>query len=61
MIGGSIPGRTQTASIAIFSHVETLDYRSAHVLSLTLVVLCFALLAPIYLVNRRARAAETER
>jgi molybdate transport system permease protein len=61
MIGGSIPGRTQTASIAIFSHVETLDYRSAHVLSATLVVLSFVLLAPIYLVNRRARVAESER
>lgn len=61
MIGGSIPGRTQTASIAIFSHVETLDYRAAHVLSATLVALSFALLAPIYLVNRRARAAESER
>jgi len=61
MIGGSIPGRTQTASIAIFSHVETLDYGSAHVLSLTLVVLSFLLLAPIYLVNRRARAAEVPR
>ncbi|MET0389786.1 MAG: molybdate ABC transporter permease subunit [Polyangiales bacterium] len=58
MIGGSIPGRTQTASIAIFSHVETLDYRSAHVLSATLVVLCFVLLAPIYFVNRRARESD---
>jgi molybdate transport system permease protein len=58
MIGGSIPGRTQTASIAIFAHVETLDYRSAHILSATLVVLCFALLAPIYVVNRRARSTE---
>ena len=61
MIGGSIPGRTQTASIAIFTHVETLDYGSAHVLSATLVALSFALLAPIYLVNRRARDAEVER
>ena len=60
MIGGSIPGRTQTASIAIFSHVETLDYRSAHVLSATLVVLSFGLLVPIYLINRRARL-ESER
>jgi molybdate transport system permease protein len=59
MIGGSIPGRTQTASIAIFRHVEAPDYGSAHVLSATLVVLSFALLAPIYLVNRRARVAES--
>jgi molybdate transport system permease protein len=61
MIGGNIPGRTQTASIAIFSHVETLNYSAAHAHSATLVVLCFGLLAPIYFVNRRARAAETER
>jgi molybdate transport system permease protein len=61
MIGGSIPGRTQTASIAIWRHVETLNYASAHVLSATLVVLSFVLLAPIYFVNRRARRAESER
>jgi molybdate transport system permease protein len=57
MIGGSIPGRTQTASIAIFSHVEALEYRAAHVLSATLVALSFALLGSIYLLNRRARLA----
>jgi molybdate transport system permease protein len=56
MIGGSIPGKTQTASIAIFSHVEALEYRSAHVLSATLVALCFSVLGLLYLVNRRARA-----
>jgi molybdate transport system permease protein len=54
MIGGSIPGRTQTASIAIFSHVEALDYRAAHVLSATLVVVSFALLCAIYALNRNA-------
>jgi len=56
MIGGAIPDSTRTASIAIFNHVETLDYSSAHVLSLTLVVLCFVLLAPMYVINRRGRA-----
>jgi molybdate transport system permease protein len=61
MIGGSIPGRTQTASIAIWKHVEVSDYSSAHLLSATLVALSFALLAPIYVINRRARAAESER
>ncbi|HEX4355454.1 MAG TPA: molybdate ABC transporter permease subunit [Polyangiales bacterium] len=54
MIGGSIPGRTQTASIAIFSHVEALDYRSAHVLSATLVIIALALLSTMYALNRRA-------
>src|SRR5579864_7167835 len=33
MIGGNIPGRTQTASIAIFNHAETLDYAAANRLS----------------------------
>lgn len=61
MIGGSIPGRTQTASIAIWKHVEVSDYGSAHLLSATLVVLSFALLAPIYVINRKAREVESER
>jgi molybdate transport system permease protein len=30
MIGGNIPGRTQVLSIAIYDHVESLDYTSAH-------------------------------
>ena len=55
MIGGSIPGKTQTVSIAIFRHVETLDYRAAHMLSLTLVGLCFALLLALNAINRKRR------
>jgi molybdate transport system permease protein len=58
MIGGSIPRRTETAAIAIFRHVEALDYAAAHRLSLTLLVLCFALLLVTYFVNRRAPAPE---
>jgi molybdate transport system permease protein len=57
MIGGNIPGRTQTASIAIFNHVETLDYRAAHRLSATLLVSCLLLLLGVYTVNRRLRTA----
>jgi molybdate transport system permease protein len=29
MIGGNIPGRTQVASIALFNHVEAIDYGAA--------------------------------
>jgi len=58
MIGGSIPRRTETASIAIFRHVEALDYAAAHRLSLTLLVLCFVLLLVTYLVERRAALQE---
>jgi molybdate transport system permease protein len=60
MIGGSIPGRTQTASIAIFSHVEALDYRAAHVLSGTLVLVCFGLLSAIYVLNRKPPVAHSD-
>jgi molybdate transport system permease protein len=54
MLGGSIPRRTETAAIAIFRHVEALDYAAAHRLSLTLLVLCFVLLLVTYVFSRRA-------
>ncbi|MBW6389807.1 molybdate ABC transporter permease subunit [Billgrantia antri] len=53
MIGGGIPGQTQVASIAIYSHVEALDYASAHRLSLFLMLVAFTLLTCIYALNRR--------
>jgi len=55
MIGGSIPGQTQVASIAIYNHVEALDYGAAHALSLLLLVLAFSLLMAVYALNRRFR------
>jgi molybdate transport system permease protein len=56
MLGGNIPGRTQTASIAIFNHVEAFDYAAAQRLSATLLLACFALLLLVYGANRRAGA-----
>lgn len=53
MVGGNIPGRTQVASIAIYNHVESLDFASAHALALILVVLSFSLLLTVYAINRR--------
>ncbi|CAM5316428.1 molybdate ABC transporter permease subunit [Thauera mechernichensis] len=53
MVGGNIPGRTQVASIAIFNHVEALDFASAHALSAILVVLAFTMLLAVYAINRR--------
>jgi molybdate transport system permease protein len=55
MIGGNIPGRTQVLSIAIYDHVESLDYASAHLLSGALVILSFVLLLTVYASNRRFR------
>ena len=57
MIGGNIPGRTQVLSIAIYDHVESLDYASAHWLAGGLIVLSFLLLAAVYGANRRFRVA----
>lgn len=53
MIGGSIPGKTRVLSIAIYEHVEALEYARAHVLAGGLLVLSFALLMLVYSVNRR--------
>ena len=55
MVGGSIPGETRVVSIAVYDHVESLDYPAAHVLSLVLVVLAFAILLATYLLDRRWR------
>lgn len=53
MIGGNIPGQTRVASIAIYDHVEKLDYAAAHRLSAILLVLSFAVLFHVYGATRR--------
>ena len=55
MIGGNIPGATRVVSIAIYDHVETLDYARAHALAAALLVLSFLLLLAVYAFNRRFR------
>ena len=53
MVGGNIPGETRVVSIAIYDHVESLDYASAHQLSLALIVFAFVTLFSMFLINRR--------
>lgn len=53
MLGGNIPGETQVLSIAIYDHVESLQYSQAHWLSGILLVLSFAVLLTVYALNRR--------
>ena len=55
MIGGNIPGETRVASIAIYDHVEGLEYAHAHWLSATLLILSFLMLIAVYGLNRRFR------
>jgi molybdate transport system permease protein len=53
MIGGNIPGETRVLSIALFDHVESLEYAQAHVLALGLLAFSFVLLMLVYSLNRR--------
>ena len=53
MIGGNIPGETQVLSIAIYDHVEGLEYGHAHWLSGGLLLLSFLMLITVYALNRR--------
>ena len=55
MIGGNIPGVTQVASVAIYDHVDSLEYSQANQLSAVLLILSFLLLIAVYAFNRRFR------
>jgi molybdate transport system permease protein len=53
MVGGNIPGETRVISIAIYDHVETLNYAAAHRMSLVLLAFAFITLFVMFAVNRR--------
>lgn len=52
MIGGNLPDETRVLSIALFDHVEALDYDRAHTLASGLLIFAFALLFTLYSVDR---------
>jgi len=54
MIGGNIPGATQTVSILIYDQVQALDYATANRTALLLLALCFILLTILYGLRRRS-------
>jgi molybdate transport system permease protein len=54
MVGGNIPGRTRTLSVAIFDHVEALEYGAAHRTAALLLLISFAVLALVYSLQRRS-------
>jgi molybdate transport system permease protein len=53
MIGGSIPGKTQVLSIAIYEHVEMADFQTAHILSGGMLIFSFVILVILYTTNKR--------
>jgi len=53
MVGGNIPGVTRTVSIAIYDHVQALDYSGANQMALLLMAFSFVTLSLTYAMNRR--------
>lgn len=53
MVGGNIPGETRVISIAIYDHVEMLEYGSAHTLSAILLGFAFMAMLVMYTVNHK--------
>ena len=48
MIGGNIPGQTRVLSVAIYDHVEAMEYAQAHTLAGWMLVFSFVVLLLMY-------------
>ncbi len=53
MLGGNIPGETQVVSLAIYNHVESMEYGPAHLLAGGMVAFAFVVLLSLNLLARR--------
>ena len=53
MIGGNIPGETRVLAIALYDHIETLEYQRAHRLAGGMLLFSFILM--LWLYGNRAR------
>ncbi len=49
MLGGNIDGETRVLSVAIYSHVEAMEYGAAHLLAGGMVLFSFVVLLALYL------------
>lgn len=56
MIGGNIPGETKVLSVAIYDHVESIEYTQAHWLAGGMVVFSFVVLVTLYSLNGRVQS-----
>jgi molybdate transport system permease protein len=56
MIGGSIEGSTRVVSIALFEHVESLQFAKAHLLAGLLTAFSFLLLVVLYSMSKSRKA-----
>jgi len=55
MVGGSIPGETKVASVAIYEMVEVMEYGKAHIYSALMVLMSFVVLLAVYIFNQTQR------
>lgn len=55
MVGGSIPGETKVASVAIYEFVEVMDYELAHIYSAIMVLISFLVLLSVYIFNGKMK------
>lgn len=56
MVGGNIPGATQTVSILIYDQVQALNYAVANQTAAILLISCFVMLAALYGLRRKGAA-----
>lgn len=55
MIGGNIPGETRVLSVAIYDHVEALEWGQAHILSAGMVAFSFLVILVVMISEKRWR------
>ena len=55
MVGGSIPGETKVASVAIYEFVEIMDYTNAHIYSVFMIIISFLTLLSVYIFNDKQK------
>jgi molybdate transport system permease protein len=55
MIGGNIPGSTRVLSVAVYDHVEAIEFDAAHRLAAGMVVFALIVLVALYVANRAPR------
>ena len=55
MIGGNIPGETKVLSVAIYDHVESLEWSQAHWLAGGMLLFSFLVVYAMYLLEKRLR------
>jgi molybdate transport system permease protein len=57
MVGGSIPGETRVASIAVYEYVEAMRYHEAWKLSIALLIVSYLILLAVNLLEKKNHAA----